>query len=123
MPAEGRRPRGPRYRRGSAGAPTHTFRAQPESGRRRTHHDQGAAVSYDDVKQGARVSVTDALGNTLGVTSLEAGHAPDGQHCAFGFDLVVADGARPYHVAVAGQPAQQFSAAQLRHGVTVSLGG
>ena len=88
-----------------------------------TRVDGALHTPYDDVKQGARVSVTDALGNTLGVAGLEAGHAPDGQHCAFGFDLVVPDGARSYHVAVAGQPAQQFSAAQLRHGVTVLLSG
>lgn len=87
-----------------------------------TRADGVLHTPYDDVEEGASVFVTDALGNTLGVAELSAGHAPDGQHCAFGFDLMVPAVARSYRVAVAGHPAQEFSAAQLRHAVTVSLG-
>jgi len=78
---------------------------------------------YSDLVPGAQVTIADASGKTVGVGELDAGSTTsDG--CALPFDVSnVPVGSKFYKVSVAHRDGVQFTAKEMRAGITLSIGG
>lgn len=86
--------------------------------------DACAVPGYEDVRQGANVTVTDASRKTIALGSLGAGHS-DGFQLFCIYRFVVTDvpaGLKFYGVEVSHRGSVQFTGAQLKKGVALSLG-
>lgn len=86
--------------------------------------DACAIPGYEDVREGANVTVTDASHKTIALGSLGAGHS-DGFQLSCIYRFVVTDvpaGLKFYGVEVSHRGSLQYTDAQLKKGVALSIG-
>lgn len=83
---------------------------------------------YADIKAGAQVVVADEAGKTLALGTLGGGTSPTdptGTRTTCTFDIDVPDvpgGEKFYRVTVSSRDAEQYTEAQLKAGLTLSIG-
>lgn len=78
---------------------------------------------YDDLIEGAQVTVADESGKTLGLGNLDAGKLDDSNHCVFAFTVPdVSSEAKFYTVKVSHREGPQYTREQVDKRVALTIG-